>query len=119
MRERIEQRVVDAVAFADESPEPPLDTLYDHLYVIGEAVRGWYAIDERAPHVFAGEREGDELTGEAMRLAEAGAAYGGRAAETGRKPEDETDDRDEGEALEETPDEFIEEDDEGDTEGPW
>ena len=117
MRERIEARVVDAVAFADASPEPPLDTLYDHLYVIGEAVPGWYAIDERAPQVFAGEREGEELTGEAKRLAEAGAAYGGRAAETGRKPEQTFEDREGADALEDR-DEFLEEGAEGDTEGP-
>ena len=82
MRERIEARVVEAVEFADASPEPPLDTLYDHLYVVGDQVPGWYAVDERAPQPFAGEREGEELTGEAKRLAEAGAAYGGQAAST-------------------------------------
>ena len=42
-----------------------------------------------------------ELEGEAKKLAEAGAAYAGRAAETGRREEDEDGDRDEGEALEE------------------
>ena len=82
MRERIEARVVEAVEFADASPEPPLDTLYDHLYVVGEQVPGWYAVDERAPQPFAGEREREELAGEAKRLAEAGAAYGGQAAST-------------------------------------
>src|SRR3954449_1020334 len=35
MRERIDARVLEAVEFADSSPEPPLDTLYDHLYVVG------------------------------------------------------------------------------------
>ena len=82
MRERIEARVVEAVEFADASPEPPLDTLYDHLYVVGDQVPGWYAVDERAPQPFAGEREREELEGEAKRLAEAGAAYGGQAAST-------------------------------------
>src|SRR3954447_3393248 len=101
MRERIEERVVAAVEFADASPEPPLDTLYDHLYVVGDQVPGWYAVDERAPQPFAGEREGEELTGEAKRLAEAGAAYGGQAASTaGRDPGDETADRDAEDALE-------------------
>jgi pyruvate dehydrogenase E1 component alpha subunit len=91
MRDRVEARVLEAVEFADNSPEPPLDTLYDHLYVVGNQVKGWYAVDERAPHPFAGEREGEELTGEAKRLAEAGAAYGGQAASTaGRREDDDT-----------------------------
>ena len=58
MRERVEARVLAAVEFADSSPEPPLDTLYDHLYVVGDQVPGWYAVDERAPQPFAGERRG-------------------------------------------------------------
>ncbi len=88
LRERIDARVVEAVEFADNSPEPPLDTLYDHLYVLGDQVKGWYAVDERAPQPFAGEREGEELTGEAKRLAEAGAAYGGQAASPAGRRED-------------------------------
>jgi pyruvate dehydrogenase E1 component alpha subunit len=118
MRERIETRVVEAVEFADASPEPPLDTLYDHLYVVGEGP-GWYAVDERAPQPFAGEREREKLEGEAKRLAEAGAAYGGQAASTtGREPGDTTADREAADALEDS-DEFLSEDDEGETEGPW
>ena len=97
------------------SPEPPLDTLYDHLYVVGEQVPGWYAVDERAPQPFAGEREGEELTGEAKRLAEAGAAYGGQAASTAGREEGETlADREAADALEDR-DEFVGEDDEGET----
>ncbi len=119
MRERVEARVLAAVEFADSSPEPPLDTLYDHLYVVGDQVPGWYAVDERAPQPFAGEREGEELTGEAKRLAEAGAAYGGQAAATsGRKPGDTLEDREAADALEDR-EEFITEDDEGETQGPW
>jgi pyruvate dehydrogenase E1 component alpha subunit len=102
LRERIEQRITEVVEFADASPEPPLDTLYDNLYVVGDQVPGWYAVDERAPTPFAGEREGEELTGEAKKLAEAGAAYGGRAAaNTGRDSDSQpVSDRDEGDALE-------------------
>ena len=119
MRERVEARVVGAVEFADASPEPPLDTLYDHLYVVGAQVPGWYAVDERAPQPFAGEREGEELTGEAKRLAEAGAAYGGQAAAaSGRKPGEELEDREAADALEDR-EEFITEEDEGETQGPW
>ena len=101
MRERVDARVMAAVAFADASPEPPLDSLYDNLYVVGEQVPGWYAVDERAPRAFPGERESVHLEGEARELAEAGAAYGGQAAShTGRRPGEEISDRDEGEALE-------------------
>jgi pyruvate dehydrogenase E1 component alpha subunit len=109
MRERVEARVVGAVEFADDSPEPPLDTLYDHLYVVGDQVPGWYAVDERAPQPFAGEREGEELTGEAKRLAEAGAAYGGQEANpASRRDGDETlEDKEAGDALEDR-EEFIE-----------
>ena len=119
MRERVEARVVAAVEFADASPEPPLDTLYDHLYVVGAQVPGWYAVDERAPHPFPGEREREELTGEAKRLAEAGAAYGGQAAAaSGRKPGEELEDREAADALEDR-EEFVTEEDEGETQGPW
>jgi pyruvate dehydrogenase E1 component alpha subunit len=102
LRERIDARVLEAVEFADNSPEPPLDTLYDHLYVLGDQVKGWYAVDERAPQPFAGEREGEELTGEAKRLAEAGAAYGGQAASpAGRREDDDAlDDKEAADALE-------------------
>ncbi len=101
MRERIETVIGEVVEFADESPEPPLDTLYDNLYVIGDQVPGWYAVDERAPKPFPGEREGERLEGEAKKLAEAGAAYGGQAASTaGHGPEPEATDRDDDEALE-------------------
>jgi pyruvate dehydrogenase E1 component alpha subunit len=102
MRERIEKRVIEAVEFADASPEPPLDSLYDNLYVLGESVAGWYAIDERTPEPFPGERERDHLAGATKTLFEAGAAYAGRAAATsGRQEEDELADRDADAALEE------------------
>ena len=100
LREQVEARVVEAVEFADASPEPALDSLYDHLYVVGEQVPGWYAVDERAPEPFPGERERDHLSGEAKKLAEAGAAYGGQAARTGRRDGDEISERDGADALE-------------------
>ena len=43
-----DEQVMEAVEFADASPEPPLDTLYDNLYVVGRR-SGWYAVDERSP----------------------------------------------------------------------
>jgi hypothetical protein len=78
---RVEARVAEAVEFADNSPEPALESLYDDLYVFGDQVRGWYAVDERTPQPHRGEREREVGTsGEARELAEAGAAYAGRPA---------------------------------------
>jgi hypothetical protein len=101
LRERIERRIAETVEFADNSPEPPLESLYENLYVIGDQVPGWYAVDERTPETHPGEREHEiGAEGHVRELAEAGAAYAGRAASTGRQPSDETGDRKEGEAPE-------------------
>src|SRR5438105_3738939 len=78
-----------AVEFADQSPFPDLDSLYDDIYVYGEQVRGWYAVDERSPEVHPGEQERE--AGEvAHELAEAGAAYAnvGDAQERRRRQRD-------------------------------
>ena len=105
LRDRLERRVLDAVEFADNSPEPPLESLYDHLYVVGDQVRGWYAVDERTPEPHRGEEEREVGTGgEARKLAEAGAAYAGQASRKGRKPLQATDDRDAADALEDEDD---------------
>jgi hypothetical protein len=68
--------VDEATEFADRSPFPDLDSLYDDVYVLGEQVRGWWSVDERSPEVHRGEeeRESGELP---HQLAEAGAAYAG------------------------------------------
>ena len=101
MRERVEKRVLEAVEFADASPEPPLESLYDHLYVVGDQVPGWYAVDERTPEPHRGEEEREiGAAGEARKLAEAGAAYAGRQSPRGRGPEQTMDDRDAADALE-------------------
>src|SRR6478609_7048557 len=51
-------RVDDAVAFADRSSFPPPESLYDHIYVLGDQVgRGWYSVDERSAGVHRGEDE--------------------------------------------------------------
>ncbi len=50
-------RVDEAVAFADASPFPPPESLYDDVYVLGDQVRGWYSVDERTPGVHRGESE--------------------------------------------------------------
>lgn len=65
------QTVEEAVEFADGSPEPPLESLYDNLYVVSETM-GWYAVDERSPEPHRGERS-DEAPEVARRLAEEGA----------------------------------------------
>jgi pyruvate dehydrogenase E1 component alpha subunit len=74
IREEAEKTVLDAVEFADNSPEPPLDSLYDHLYVLGDQVPGWYGIDERSPDSHAAEEE-RAASERARDLAERGAEY--------------------------------------------
>jgi pyruvate dehydrogenase E1 component alpha subunit len=50
--------VDDAVAFADRSPFPEPQSLYDHIYVMGDQVgREWYSVDERSAGVHRGEDE--------------------------------------------------------------
>ena len=56
------RRVDEAVAFADQSPFPPPESLYDDIYVIGDQVGGWYSVDERSAGVHRGEDE-RELAG--------------------------------------------------------
>jgi pyruvate dehydrogenase E1 component alpha subunit len=76
VRGEAEEIVLGAVAFADASPEPPLGSLYDYLYVGSETLPGWYAVDERTPDPHPGEAERD-ASERAKDLAEKGAAYGG------------------------------------------
>ncbi len=52
-------RVDAAVAFADASPPPPPESLYDNIYVLGGQVRGWWSLDERSPEPHRGEHERD------------------------------------------------------------
>ncbi len=60
-RERMDRealaRVDEAVAFADASPSPSPNALYDDIYVLGDQVRGWYSVDERTPTPHRGEDE--------------------------------------------------------------
>jgi pyruvate dehydrogenase E1 component alpha subunit len=51
------KRVDDAVAFADSARFPPPESLYDHVYVMGDQVKGWYSVDERSAGVHRGEDE--------------------------------------------------------------
>jgi pyruvate dehydrogenase E1 component alpha subunit len=84
VRDKADGAVRAAVEFADASPEPALDTLYESLYVLDSAA-GWYAVDERSPEPHRGERE-DRMPEAARELAEAGAAYAGQPA-AGRRPD--------------------------------
>jgi TPP-dependent pyruvate/acetoin dehydrogenase alpha subunit len=77
IRQAADAIVEEAVEFADASPEPPLESLYENLYVLGEEEPGWYAVDERTPEPHRGELE-HEAGEEAQKLAEAGAAYAGQ-----------------------------------------
>src|SRR5689334_16124045 len=51
------KRVDEAVAFADGADFPPPESLYDHIYVLGDQVKGWYSVDERSAGVHRGEDE--------------------------------------------------------------
>jgi pyruvate dehydrogenase E1 component alpha subunit len=53
-REAIE-RVDRAVEFADASPPPSPEDLYEDVYVLGGQVRGWYSVDERGEGVYEGQ----------------------------------------------------------------
>jgi pyruvate dehydrogenase E1 component alpha subunit len=82
--------VDEAVKFADKSPFPDLDSLYDDVYVFTDEVPAWWTVDERSPEVHRGERERE--AGEVPHdLAEKGAAYAGVGDQQARKrraPED-------------------------------
>jgi len=83
-REEAEAAVLAAVEFADASPEPALDTMYENLYALTEYPGGWYAVDERSPEPHRGEHEAD-MPDAARALAEAGAAYA-EEEEEGSRP---------------------------------
>ena len=81
--------VTEAVEFADDSPEPPLETLYENLYVLSDDASGWHAVDERTPEPHPGELELEMgAEGQIAKLAQAGAAYAGREQQrSSRRPE--------------------------------
>ncbi len=72
------ERVDRAVAFADASPHPSPEALYDDIYVLGDQVRGWYSVDERTPTPHRGEDERGMAGGALPRSAEP--AQAGHAA---------------------------------------
>lgn len=73
IKEEADRIVKKAVEFADNSPEPALETLYDELYVVGETM-GWYAVDERSPEPHRGEY-GEDAPDVAKELAQSGAEH--------------------------------------------
>ena len=82
--------VDEAVQFADGSPFPDLDSLYDDIYVFNEDVPAWWTVDERSPEPHRGERE-REAGDMPHELAEKGAAYanvGDRKSRKGGSPQD-------------------------------
>jgi pyruvate dehydrogenase E1 component alpha subunit len=90
------ETVDEAVRFADESPFPDLDSLYDEVYVFDSDVPAWWTVDERSPEVHRGEREREagKLPHE---LAEMGAAYAGVGDRDARERRTAKEDVDEGE----------------------
>ncbi|MEA2333441.1 MAG: pyruvate dehydrogenase component alpha subunit [Thermoleophilaceae bacterium] len=82
--EQAVETVDEAVRFADESPFPDLDSLYDDIYVFNDDVPAWWTVDERSPEVHRGEREREagDLPHE---LAERGAAYANVGDQRSRK----------------------------------
>ncbi len=54
---QIVERIDEAVSFADGADFPPPESLYDHVYVLGDQVKGWYSFDERSAGVHKGEDE--------------------------------------------------------------
>jgi pyruvate dehydrogenase E1 component alpha subunit len=87
--------VDEAVQFADNSPFPELDSLYDDTYVLGEnRAPAWWSVDERSPEVHRGEeeREAGVLPHE---LAEKGAAYASVGERQARQRREEKEGEDE------------------------
>jgi pyruvate dehydrogenase E1 component alpha subunit len=84
IRAEVQRAVVAAAEFAPATPEPPHPSLYDHHYVLAGEHEGWFAVDERTPDAFRGEREREAAADERVReLHEAGASYGGQNPRSG------------------------------------
>jgi pyruvate dehydrogenase E1 component subunit alpha len=103
--ERTNERIDEAVAFADASPFPAPESLYDNVYVLGDQVRGWYSIDERG----AGVRKGEDLhelsseeAGDKERY-DAAVEQAGREDVTGGKDKPTDEAQDEGDEKDEDP----------------
>jgi pyruvate dehydrogenase E1 component alpha subunit len=75
-------RVDEAVAFADSSPFPTPESLYDNVYVLGGQVRGWYSVDTLHPETGSP----DNITPENAPAVD-GSSDGAPPAETGEVPQ--------------------------------
>jgi len=51
----VTERVDAAVQFAEESPFPSEDSLYDDVYVLGDQIKAWYSVDSRSAETNRGE----------------------------------------------------------------
>ena len=80
------RRSLAAVEFADASPEPPLDTLYENLYVLDATRAAGTRSTSAAPSRTAASAR-TRMPDAARELAEAGAAYAGQPRRRrGRNP---------------------------------
>ena len=52
------ERVDAAVAFADQSPFPAPESLYDDIYVLGDSWRGWYSVETTEERSAGAEADG-------------------------------------------------------------
>jgi pyruvate dehydrogenase E1 component alpha subunit len=86
-RETIE-RIDQAVAFADASPHPSPNDLYDDIYVLGDQVRGWYSVDERTPTPHRGEDESEMDRADLPHAAEHAGTQAPKPADDAQRDED-------------------------------
>ena len=77
VRDKAEATVLEAVEFAEASPEPALDTLYENLYAV-DRQRGLVRGRRAQPRAAPGRARGEHAGSAARELAEAGAAYAGQ-----------------------------------------
>ncbi|HMJ03793.1 MAG TPA: pyruvate dehydrogenase (acetyl-transferring) E1 component subunit alpha [Conexibacter sp.] len=89
------RHVDEAVAFADASPFPTPESLYDDVYVLGDQVRGWYSIDERSPEPHKGEDERERDVDPRMREEYDQHAAGPHDSGDAPRPADDAQDEDE------------------------
>jgi pyruvate dehydrogenase E1 component alpha subunit len=61
--EQATARVDDAVAFADASPLPTPESLYDDVYVLDQEVQGWYSLETADDRASAPAEDGDRGAG--------------------------------------------------------
>ena len=99
------ETVDEAVRFADASPFPELDSLYDDIYVLEDGGGpAWWSVDERSPEPHRGEEERESGV-IPHQLAEAGAAYASVGEQQSRRRRGEGEDEGEGEPAGEERDE--------------